>query len=165
MICQARITTDSFAFATFYNVAECGAPSKHRIPVDDGDAELQICHECFKRFMTKKRADSTWYGWFDDEVPPTAPVRGSKAFNEAVTKAYREAHPTTPDGFISPGILHKWLLEQKQKEKQENPSPEAQIATIQAWLDGPGKQAKLKEQLPMHREIYALRLKLQMMSL
>ena len=166
MTCQARIPSNTFAFETFYNVAECGKPSVKRISIDDGDAEMHICIECFKRFLTKKRDSSTWYGWFDCEIPSTAPVRGSKAFYDAVTKAYRAAHPTTPDGYIPPSMLNTWLEKQREEiQAHKELTLEEQIATLKAWLDGPGKTAKLKEQLPKHRELLALRTKLQAMTL
>jgi len=67
----------------YWTTKECEAETNKRISVDSGEAYMSICSCCFKRFI-KRSMEKQWYGWFDCEYPPEAPVVGSKWFYENV---------------------------------------------------------------------------------
>lgn len=69
---------------------ECAAPAARKIVIDDGDASFGICSACFKRFTTKGAKKDEWWGWFDCSIPPHAPVKGSKWYQDVVKQAWEE---------------------------------------------------------------------------
>lgn len=73
-----------------FNTTECAAAAARKIVIDDGDASFGICAACFKRFMTKGSKKDEWWGWFDCSIPPHAPVKGSKWYQDVVTRAWEE---------------------------------------------------------------------------
>ena len=82
--CQARILNKLFSTpVAYWTTKECEAETNKRISVDSGEAYMSICSCCFKRFI-KRSMEKQWYGWFDCEYPPEAPVVGSKWFYENV---------------------------------------------------------------------------------
>ena len=91
--CQARILNKLFSTpVAYWTTKECEAETNKRISVDSGEAYMSICSCCFKRFI-KRSMEKQWYGWFDCEYPPEAPVVGSKWFYENV-KHVKHVPPT-----------------------------------------------------------------------
>ena len=80
--CNARIATTSFQLGdtTFYKTTECKKPATKHVWVDDADARMFICGSCINRWLTQQKPVSEWYGWFDCEIPPFAPVQFSKRY-------------------------------------------------------------------------------------
>ena len=129
--CQARVRGDAFRLPgkdrVFYRGLECGKAVKKKILVDDGDGSLGICAVCLTRWETE-----LWEGWFDDVLPPNAPIAYSALFIQAASEAWLAAHEdkTTP---LTYGQLMRWALEKtipvaeaKQEEaKQEEVKQEA----------------------------------------
>ncbi len=189
--CQARILTTQFTIpgtADFcFNTTECRKPAAHKITIDDGDAFMPICKECFARFKTKAaKTGNTWYGWFDCDYPPQAPIKGSKWYHEKVKEGkanpvpasatqVKEEDPIQPltesiaKMTITPPPLKTDIetiteslasLKLVTSEKQD---VEAQIQVIEAWMKGEGK-LKFKEQPKKLRELMALRAKLKLLK-
>ena len=200
MSCQARIvTTPIGAVPGFFDTTECGAQSFKRISVDDGDAEMLICSRCFVRFISKASTNGEsvkgWLGWFDCDIPPLAPIHGSRRFWATVTEAYLAENPTAEcKSFqLTPGFMNRWLASKKPlppstassspsstassstasspvapspSPSPPSPSPrqeiETEIAQLYASLNG--VKTKLKEQMEIHRKIYALKVKLKLLK-
>lgn len=62
---------------TYHTTKECGGIARHKHSVDGGEAFMGLCGNCLRRCLTKKSANSTWYGFFDCAYPEQAKVRGS----------------------------------------------------------------------------------------
>ena len=81
MTCQARVLDKEMKFpdtdVTYHTTKECGEVAQHKYSVDGGDAFMGLCGDCLRRCLTKKSANSTWYGFFDCAYPEQAKVRGS----------------------------------------------------------------------------------------
>jgi hypothetical protein len=81
MTCQARVLDKQMNFpgadVTYHTTKECGEVAQHKYSVDGGDAFMGLCGNCLRRCLTKKSANSTWYGFFDCAYPEQAKVRGS----------------------------------------------------------------------------------------
>ncbi len=48
---------------------------------------MPICYECMGRLRTKHQPNSTWYGWFDCAMPPTARIRGSQWYHDRMKES------------------------------------------------------------------------------
>ena len=81
MTCQARVLDKEMKFpgtdVTYHTTKECGEIARHKHSVDGGDAFMGLCGDCLRRCLTKKSANTTWYGFFDCAYPEQAKVRGS----------------------------------------------------------------------------------------
>ena len=80
-VCQARVLDCEQVFPllgeVFHTTKECGKKPKVKIGVDNGDASMYICANCFRRFSKRVELPENWYGWFDCEYPPEARVKFS----------------------------------------------------------------------------------------
>jgi len=85
MNCQARVLDEAHTIPNtkliYHTTSECGGEISKKLSIDSGDAYMNICSCCFRRYITKK----TWYGWFDGSYPPEAKVVGSKWYHEAMS--------------------------------------------------------------------------------
>lgn len=81
MSCQARVLDTLYTFPhnkiTYHTTKECGDIAVYKYSVDDGDSEMKLCKDCFRRCLTKKTKNSSWLGFFDCSYPPDAKVKGS----------------------------------------------------------------------------------------
>ena len=81
MSCQARVLDTLYTFPhnkiTYHTTKECGDIAVYKYSVDDGDSEMNLCKDCFRRCLTKKTKNSSWLGFFDCSYPPDAKVKGS----------------------------------------------------------------------------------------
>ena len=81
MNCQARVLDTIQTFPntkiTYHTTKECEDIAVYKYSVDDGDSEMNLCKDCFRRCLTKKTKNSTWLGFFDCSYPPDAKVKGS----------------------------------------------------------------------------------------
>jgi hypothetical protein len=98
--CQARILTTSFLIPgtadSCFNTTDCKKPAPLKITVDDGDAFMPICKECFTRFKSRTPKNSnTWYGWFDCDYPPDAHIKGSKWYHDKVKEGKTNPVPAS----------------------------------------------------------------------
>lgn len=86
MNCQARILDVAHTIPNtkliYHTTTECGGEISKKLSVDSGDAYMNICSCCFRRYNTKGKPE--WYGWFDGSYPPDAKVRGSKWYHEQI---------------------------------------------------------------------------------
>lgn len=86
MNCQARILDVAHTIPNtkliYHTTTECGGEISKKLSVDSGDAYMNICSCCFRRYNTKGKPE--WYGWFDGSYPPEAKVRGSKWYHEQI---------------------------------------------------------------------------------
>ena len=81
MNCQARVLDTIQTFPntkiTYHTTKECEDIAVYKYSVDDGDSEMNLCKDCFRRCLTKKTKNSSWLGFFDCSYPPDAKVKGS----------------------------------------------------------------------------------------
>jgi hypothetical protein len=113
--CEARVKGDTcfeMGGHDFWTGAQCDKSAKIKVTVDDGDAQMPICAECFQRFLKKAAVESDWLGWFDDTTPANAPVRGSWLYWETLFLLYQEEFPKADRRFTGPKILEQWLAKQ-----------------------------------------------------
>ena len=144
MNCQARILAVAHTIPNtkliYHTTTECGGEISKKLSIDSGDAHMNICSCCFRRYNTKGKADSTWYGWFDGSYPPEAKVRGSKWYNEAVAASLVEPEDIEE---LTQGMEDMSLQEQSQPEEYEaeveeaeaeveEAEPEVQVQEVQA---------------------------------
>ena len=96
--CQGRVLNEKKILSTregsveYYTTKECGGESMRKIPVDEGDAYMSACLSCFKRYIRRVKEKGFWYGWFDCDYPPEAPVVGSKWYYLTLAKKALEKH-------------------------------------------------------------------------
>jgi len=84
--CQARILNENKG--NYWTTKECCVETKKRISIDEGDAHMNICSSCIRRFI-RRNLDPSWYGWFDCDYPPEARVVGSKWYYDNVPPSQR----------------------------------------------------------------------------
>lgn len=155
--CQARILGEEYTIqgtdVKCYHTKCCNQAAAKKITVDDGDAFLQICMPCFRRFLTKGSSPvgkDTWLGWFDCAYPPHARVTYSAWYHEEVKKAWeaynkrqKEVVPTPSDSDEEAAPTRAEVLK-------------GEIAEIEAWMKGDGR-LKFKEQPKKFKELMRLR--------
>ena len=116
MNCQARVLdvvhTIPNTKLIYHTTTECGGEISKKLSIDSGDAHMNICSCCFRRYTEKGKPQ--WYGWFDGSYPPEAKVLGSKWYNEAVAASLVE-----PDESIEE-------LEQQMEDMSLQAQPEAE---------------------------------------
>ena len=153
MSCCARILDKEYLIPglteTCHSTKECGEKANKKIVVD-ADTSLYICNACMRRYLTKKLANTTWYGWFDCEYPPAAKVMYSAWFYDAVKRG-KEAEVDK--------LTEKMADLTLTKEK----SILQQIAEINMWMKGEGKD-NYKEQVVKQRELIDLKTRLKLKS-
>ncbi len=151
MSCAARILDKEYIIPglteTCHSTKECGEKANKKIVIDDGDTSLYICNPCMRRYLTKKSADSSWYGWFDCEYPEGAKVLYSQWFRDAVKRG-KEADALANQ-------MATLTVETKE------PTILQQIAHINAWIKGEGKDNH-KEMIVKQRELIELKTRLKM---
>jgi hypothetical protein len=116
-ICDARVKGDTcfdLGGQDFWTSGQCDKTSKIKVTIDDGDAHMNVCAECFQLFLKKNKEDSEWLGWFDDVTPANAPVRGSWLYMETLFVLYQTEFPKADRRFTGPLILEQWLAQQTQ---------------------------------------------------
>lgn len=184
--CQARILTTQFLIPgttdVCFNTTECRKPAAHKITIDEGDAFMPICKECFARFKTKSsKTVNTWYGWFDCDYPPTAIVKGSRWYHDKVKEGkVNLLSPPKDDNSVaelaetlnglsvnSCSADVETLVKRMSTLQIAVPDPKQelqdQIQAIETWMRGEGK-LKFKEQPKKLRELMALRAKLKLLK-
>jgi hypothetical protein len=133
--CQARIATREFkipglAFAnpgtkvpgtqiTAFLTGECKEPGTKKVQVDEGDAFMYICDVCLDRWRlrTKKKE---WYGWFDCDIPPDAPVYDSIWFWEQVLTLMNQVNKINlKRKEVSRETFHKFLREMDKQDREK----------------------------------------------
>jgi hypothetical protein len=92
MNCQARILdvvkTIPNTKLVYHTTTECGGEISKKLSIDSGDAHMNICSCCFRRYTEKGKPQ--WYGWFDGSYPPEAKVLGSKWYHEQIATSLVE---------------------------------------------------------------------------
>ena len=92
MNCQARVLDVAHTIPNtkliYHTTTECGGEISKKLSIDSGDAYMNICSCCFRRYNTKGKPQ--WYGWFDGSYPPEAKVLGSKWYNEQIAASLIE---------------------------------------------------------------------------
>ena len=93
MACQARVLGPecNIGDQVFHETKECGKPPQTKFPIDDGDARAFLCSDCIKRWARKKSPVNTWYGFYDCDYPPTAPVKYAPLWYAALAQERAEA--------------------------------------------------------------------------
>jgi hypothetical protein len=189
MTCQARVLDKEMNFpgtdVTYHTTKECGEVAQHKYSVDDGDAFMGLCGDGLRRCLTKKSANSTWYGFFDCAYPEQAKVRGSPwyfwqlslAQEQEKAQAGVEDPPAqlameeaelvgAPKEYIQPSFEEE---EEKERPlpKAEDPSEkevvEATIAQLKATVKA-SPNMPVKEQAKILKQIMDLRFKLKEMK-
>ncbi len=158
MACCARILDKEYAIPglieTCHSTKECGEKANKKIVIDDGDSSLYICNGCMRRYLTKKSADSTWYGWFDCEYPAAAKVMYSAWFYDAVKRGAASASASASD-------VDKLTEKMAELTLTKEKSILQQIAEINMWMKGEGKN-NYKEQVVKQRELIELKTRLKL---
>ena len=99
MNCQARVLNTAYTIPNtkliYHTTAECGGEISKKLSIDSGDAYMNICSCCFRRYNAKGKPE--WYGWFDGSYPPEAKVVGSKWYHEAMASARSLPELEEPD--------------------------------------------------------------------
>ena len=92
MNCQARVLDVAHTIPNtkliYHTTTECGGEISKKLSIDSGDAYMNICSCCFRRYNTKGKPQ--WYGWFDGSYPPEAKVLGSKWYHEQIAASLIE---------------------------------------------------------------------------
>ena len=155
MSCAARILDQEYIIPglteTCHSTKECGDKANKKIVVDS-ETSLYICNPCMRRYLTKKTADSSWYGWFDCEYPADARILHSPWFRDAV----KRGRAAMDDG--------EALVQQMATLTIEEPKEMSllqQIAHINSWIKGEGKNNH-KEMVVKQRELIELKTRLKM---
>jgi len=193
MTCQARVLDKEMKFpgtdVTYHTTKECGEVAQHKYSVDGGDAFMGLCGDCLRRCLTKKSANSTWYGFFDCAYPEQAKVRGSPWYFWQLSLAQeQEQQPPeqlameeaelvgSPKEHIQPSFEEEEEEEQERLlpvpeelllPKPEDPSEkqvvEATIAQLKATVKA-SPNMPVKEQAKILKQIMDLRFKLKEMK-
>ncbi len=125
MICQARVLDKEMKFPgsdiTYHTTKECGEIARHKHSVDGGDAFMGLCGDCLRRCLTKKSANSTWYGFFDCAYPEQAKVRGSPWYFWQLSLAQEAEAPEEPPQQLA---MEEAELVGSPKEEQASPDEE-----------------------------------------
>jgi len=127
--CQSRVLNEKKILSIregsveYYTTKECGGESMRKIPVDEGDAYMSACLSCFKRYIRRVKEKGFWYGWFDCDYPPEAPVVGSKWYYLTLAKKALEKHADVEEE-EAPQLTE--LQEEEATEVQEEEAHEAQ---------------------------------------
>jgi hypothetical protein len=128
MNCQARVLNTAYTIPNtkliYHTTTECGGEISKKLSVDSGDAYMNICSCCFRRYNAKGKPD--WYGWFDGSYPPEAKVVGSKWYHEAMAAAREQ-----PDEDIDLPIENLRISE-AEPEAEEEAEAEAEEAEAEA---------------------------------
>jgi hypothetical protein len=99
MNCQARVLNTAYTIPNtkliYHTTTECGGEISKKLSIDSGDAYMNICSCCFRRYNAKGKPE--WYGWFDGSYPPEAKVVGSKWYHEAMASARSLPELEEPD--------------------------------------------------------------------
>ena len=175
MNCQARVLNTAYTIPNtkliYHTTAECGGEISKKLSIDSGDAYMNICSCCFRRYNAKGKPD--WYGWFDGSYPPEAKVVGSKWYHEAIAAA--RSLPVEPEDIDLP-IQNLRISEEsaepiEAEEAEEEPHVEtkeekkealkARIKEIQRTAK-PGKMS-LKEIQAAFKEITNLKTQIHML--
>lgn len=88
--CNARVLTTAYTIGDtiLYDTDECRIPTIRHVWVDEADARMYICGKCLTRWVTQKRIDTTWYGWFDCDTLPNSPAAESKFYWDTLRKHF-----------------------------------------------------------------------------
>jgi hypothetical protein len=128
-MCQARITTREFQIpgSSFvepgtntkaFLTGECQNPATKKVQVDEGDAIMNICDSCLTRWRLKAKKKE-WYGWFDCDIPPDAPVYDSIWFWEQVITLYNKVNKSNVKRTeVSRSLLLQFLRKMDQEDKK-----------------------------------------------
>jgi hypothetical protein len=128
MICQARVLDKEMKFpggdVTYHTTKECGEVARHKYSVDGGDAFMGLCGDCLRRCLTKKSANSSWYGFFDCAYPEQAKVRGSPwyYFQLGLAQEQEKAEPEDPPEQVV--MEEAELVGSPKEEEEQKPSLE-----------------------------------------
>ena len=144
---------------------ECGAASKVKMAVDDGDAHMSLCKECFRRFMGRVKKPEEWYGWFDCDYPVGSRVKYSGWWSEMNKKEVAAAAAATAAATAKE--QEEQEEEQDEEEEQEDeaePSAEElllkKIAELEGWIRGNMKKVKVTEMAKVHKGLMEARAQL-----
>ena len=142
MICQARVLDKEMKFPgtdiTYHTTKECGEVAHHKYSVDGGDAFMGLCGDCLRRCLTKKSANSTWYGFFDCEYPEQAKVRGSPWYYLQLGIAQEGEAPEEPPEQV---VMEEAELVGSPKEEQASPDEEQEELPLPKAEDPSEKEA------------------------
>ena len=184
MTCQARVLDKEMKFpgtdVTYHTTKECGEIARHKHSVDGGDAFMGLCGDCLRRCLTKKSANSTWYGFFDCAYPEQAKVRGSpwyflqlsqvKEEEKAAEEADEPPQQLAMEAADLVGSPKEQIQPPPEEEEEERPLPkpeglsekevvEATIAQLKATVKA-SPNMPVKEQAKILKQIMDLRFKL-----
>jgi len=178
MTCQARVLDKEMKFpdtdVTYHTTTECGEVAQHKYSVDGGDAFMGLCGDCLRRCLTKKSANSTWYGFFDCAYPEQAKVRGSPWYFLQLSQA-KEQEQQPPQQLAMEeaelvGSPKEHIQPSPDEEQEEVPLPspedlsekqvvEATIAQLKATVKA-SPNMPVKEQAKILKQIMDLRFRL-----
>ena len=151
--CQSRVLNDKKILSTregsveYYTTKECGGESLRKIPVDEGDAYMSACLSCFKRYIRRVKEKGFWYGWFDCDYPPEAPVVGSKWYYLTLAKKALEKHADVEEEEAPQPT------EVQEEEAPETPeSPEAQEAQEEEAQEEEAQEEEAQEEEAQEEE-------------
>lgn len=164
--CFARILDKPFTIegTVCHTTTECGRDGFKKITIDDGDAYFMICSDCFRRFLTKGSRNSTWYGWFDCDIPPDARVKGSVWWRETSLAAKKDKEVKEVLEEIDE------ILSQASSQESVEPPPkptskkemlEKRLAELQLYVKLNTKNAN-QEFIKAHRELIKIKAELKM---
>jgi hypothetical protein len=95
MDCNARVLKDLHIVPntklTYHTTEQCGKQTLRKIAIDSGDSQMSICLCCFRRYATRMKPESTWYGWYDCSYPSNARVVGSQWYYDNAANVVDDA--------------------------------------------------------------------------
>jgi flagellar biosynthesis GTPase FlhF len=130
--CQGRLLNEKKILSTregsveYYTTKECGGESMRKIPVDEGDAYMSACLSCFKRYIRRVKEKGFWYGWFDCDYPPEAPVVGSKWYYLTLAKKALEKHADVEEEEAPQLTEEEEEAQEEEAQEEEAQEEEAQ---------------------------------------
>jgi hypothetical protein len=142
MNCQARVLNTAYTIPNtkliYHTTTECGGEISKKLSVDSGDAYMNICSCCFRRYNAKGKPD--WYGWFDGSYPPEAKVVGSKWYHEAMAAAREQ-----PDEDIDLPIENLRISEVEPEAEAEAEAEETEAEAEEAEAEEVEAEAEAEE--------------------
>jgi hypothetical protein len=138
--CNARVLTTPYTVGdtTLFDTEECKNPTFRFVWIDELDARMYICGSCLNRWITQRKKDTTWYGWFDCDTHKNTPAAESPFYWDTLRKEFGNLPLTT---------LRKKFLELKIEQ------------TLQAL-----KTAVRPNIIPTHKRLNRLRDQLEQMN-
>ena len=168
-VCQARVLDCEQVFPRlgeiFHTTKECGKKPKVKIGVDNGEASMYICANCFRRFSKRMDMPENWYGWFDCDYPPEARVKFSPWWRAALVaeEAAVGAEEAEAEDMESEDLMESEESEEDLADVRVSLLTQ-QIAAMEISLQKNTAHMKMKEVVAAHKQLIQARAELKIIQ-